>query len=87
MATSLLKGFGYSGPKKSKCRPLGGAGTIDICRRAVNKTPAFQGIFKLPGLSADVAEMTRFPSKLGKTEKSIRWDSSDSCHRVSLTLG
>ncbi|MGI2032686.1 hypothetical protein ACRQ1B_09890 [Rhizobium panacihumi] len=69
----------------------GGAGTIGISLCAVNKT-AFNAL-KRALLRATVTRlqavtyMTRLTSKLGKTRKSIRSDSPDSCHGVSPTLG
>lgn len=69
----------------------GGVGTIGISLCAVNKT-AFNAL-KTTLLRATVTRpeavtyMTLAGSKLGKTRKSIRSDSPDSCHGVSPTLG
>ena len=69
----------------------GGVGTIGISLCAVNKTAS--NALKTALLRATVTRpeavtyMTLPASKLGKTRKSIRGDSPDSCHRVSPTLG
>ncbi|MQY45468.1 hypothetical protein GAO09_05250 [Rhizobiales bacterium RZME27] len=69
----------------------GGAGTIGISLCAVNKT-AFNALERsllraTVTRPKAVTNMTLPMSKLGKTGKSIRGDSPDSCHGVSPTLG
>jgi hypothetical protein len=74
--------------------PCGGTGTIITSPCAVNKSqrfPVLSGIFRSRSTAdnsfGDASGLPHFRSKLGKTGKSIRDDSLDSCHGVSLTLG
>jgi hypothetical protein len=72
--------------------PFGGAGTIPISRRNVNKTKARGRCADADSVvqkirSAGLAKMQLSNSKLGKTAKSIRRDSGDSCHGVTLPVG
>jgi hypothetical protein len=72
--------------------PFGGARTIYFPHCNVKKTAdlagAEDGLFgRCTFTTSYVAEMTRHGSKLGKTRKSIREDSGDSCHGVTRTLG
>ena len=71
-------------------QPRGGKITIFISHRNVNKRRRFAA--KRAGIATSIfstdtlAKMPRVPSKLGKTRKSIRSDSGDSCQRVPLPL-
>jgi hypothetical protein len=72
--------------------PFGGAGTIPISSRDVNKTKACNGLAETDSALrknrlAGLAKMQLSDSKLGKTAKSIRRDSGDSCHGVTLPVG
>jgi hypothetical protein len=89
---SFISAPALSVPIKSKMPPCGGGGTIPISQRNVNKTKACR---RFPGAdsagrknrSPGLAKMQRRGSKLGKTAKSIRRDSGDSCHGVTLPVG
>jgi hypothetical protein len=79
-------------PIKSKMPPFGGGGTIPTSRRNVNKTKAcgcLTGADSAPpkNRAAGLAKMQLSDSKLGKTAKTIRHDSGDSCHGVTLPVG
>jgi hypothetical protein len=78
--------------KNQKCRLSAAGGTIPISRRNVNKTKVCKRFAggdsrARKNRSAGLAKMQRSASKLGKTAKTIRRDSGDSCHGVTLPVG
>ncbi|WP_210214366.1 hypothetical protein, partial [Sinorhizobium meliloti] len=78
--------------KNQKCRLAAATGTIPISHRDVNKTKvcrrfAYTDSEARKNRTLGLAKMQRSDSKLGKTAKSIRRDSGDSCHGVTLPVG
>jgi hypothetical protein len=94
MATSLLGQQQKNGVNrlKSKMPPLQAAGALSaftpiLSTKALANAVICLSLGPMTAVAEPVTKMTRPGSKLGKTRKSIRSDSPDSCQGVRRPLG